>query len=70
MEHKTLEELWSSHSVRILGGDVWVTSEDPERNDILRLEDNVRVTSDDPEHNDILRLEEMKSRKWMLINTY
>ena len=50
--------------------DVWVTSDDPERNDILRLEDDVRVTFDDPERNDILRLEEMKSRKLMLINAY
>ena len=51
--------------------DVWVTSDDdPERNDILRLEDDVRASSDDPEHNDILQLDEVKRRKSMLINTY
>ena len=51
--------------------DVWVTSDDdPERNDILRLEDDVGASSDDPERNDILRLDEMKSRKFMLINAY
>ena len=43
---------------------------DPERNDILRLEDDVWATSDDPERNDILWLDEMKSQKLMLINAY
>ena len=58
-------------AVSRLRHDVWVTSDvDPERNDILRLEDDVQASSDDPERNDILRLEEMKSRKSMLINTY
>ena len=62
---------WWPFAVRLLmRHDVWVTSDDPERNDILRLEDDVRVTFDDPERNDILRLEEMKSRKSMLINAY
>ena len=50
--------------------DVWVTSGDPERNDILRLEDDVKATSDDPARNDILRLDEMMRRKSMLINSY
>ena len=50
---------------------MWVTSDvDPERNDILRLEDNVQETSDDPERNDILRLDEVKRWKSMLINAY
>ena len=49
---------------------MWVTSGDPERNDILRLEDDVQATSDDPERNDILRLDEMKSRKSILIIAY
>ena len=44
--------------------------DDPERNDILRLEDDVRATSDDPERNDILRLDKVKRRKSMLINAY
>ena len=47
-----------------------MTSGDPERNDILRLEDDARATSDDPARNDILRLEKMMSRKSMLINAY
>ena len=38
--------------------DVWVTSGDPERNDILRLEDDAKATSDDPVRNDILRLDD------------
>ena len=51
--------------------DVWVTSDvDPERNDILRLEDDVQASSDDPERNDILRLDEVKRWKSMLINAY
>ena len=50
---------------------MWVTSDvDPERNDILRLEDDVQATSDDPECNDILQLDEVKRRKSMLINAY
>ena len=50
--------------------DVWVTSGDPERNDILWLEDDVQASSDDPERNDILRLDEVKRQKSMLINAY
>ena len=46
------------------------SDDDPERNDILRLEDDVRVLSNDPEGNDILQLDEVKRRKAMLINTY
>ena len=49
---------------------MWVTSGDPERNDILRLEDHAKATSDDPARNDILRLDEMMSRKSMSINAY
>ena len=50
---------------------MWVTSDvDPERNDILRLEDDVQAMSDDPERNDLLRLDEVKRRKSVLINAY
>ena len=50
---------------------MWVTSDiGPERNDILRLEDDVQAASDDPERNDILWLDEVKRRKSMLINAY
>ena len=61
---------WPSTVCLLMRHDVWVTSDDPERNDILRLEDDVRATSDDPERNDILRLDEVKRRKLMLINAY
>ena len=51
--------------------DVWVTSDvDPERNDILRLEDDVQAVCHDLERNDILRLDEVRRRKSMLINAY
>ena len=50
---------------------MWVTSgDDPERNDISRLDGDARATSDDPERDDILRLDEVKRRKSMLINAY
>ena len=50
---------------------MWVTSDiGPERNDILRLEEDVQAASYDPERNDILWLDEVKRRKSMLINAY
>ena len=46
-------------AVSRLRHDVWVTSGDPERNDVLRLE-GMGNDFVDPERNDILRLEEMR----------
>ena len=40
-----------------------VTSENPERNDALRLEDGEQSDVREPERNGILRLDEMMSRK-------
>ena len=62
---------WPSAVRLLMRHDVWVTSDDdPERNDISRLEGDLRATSDDPERDDILQLDEVKRRKSMLINTY
>lgn len=47
-----------------------VTSENPERNDALRLEDGEQSDVRKPDRNGILRLEEMMSRKPRAINTY
>ena len=40
-----------------------VTSENPERNDALRLEDSEQSNVQKPERNGILRLDEMMSRE-------
>ena len=47
-----------------------VTSENPERNDALRLEDGEQSDVREPERNGILRLDEMMSRKQGAIDTY
>ena len=47
-----------------------VTSENPEQNDALRLEDGEQSDVREPERNGILRLDEMMSRKPRAIETY
>ena len=47
-----------------------VTSENPERNDALRLEDGEQSDVREPERNGILRLDEMMSRRPRAIDTY
>ena len=47
-----------------------VTSENPERNDALRLEDGEQSDVRKPERNGILRLDEMMSRRPRAIDTY
>ena len=47
-----------------------VTSQNPERNDALRLEDGEQSDVRKPERNGILRLDEMMSRKPGAIDTY
>ena len=47
-----------------------VTSENPERNNALRLEDGQQSDVQEPERNGILRLDEMMSRKPGAIDTY
>ena len=47
-----------------------VTSENPERNDALQLEDGEQSDVREPERNGILRLDEMMSRRPRAIDTY
>ena len=47
-----------------------MTSENPERNDALQLEDGEQSGVREPEHNGILRLDEMMSRRPRAIDTY
>ena len=47
-----------------------VTSENPERDDALRLEDGEQSDVREPERNGILRLDEMMSRRPRAIDTY
>ena len=47
-----------------------VTSENPERNDALRLEDGEQSDVRKPERSGILRVDEMMSRKPRAIDTY
>ena len=47
-----------------------VTSENPERNDGLRLEDGEHGDVRKPERNGILRLDEIMSRRPRAIDTY
>ena len=46
-----------------------VTSENPERNNALRLEDGEQSDVREPERNGILRLDEMMSRRPRAIDT-
>ena len=47
-----------------------MTSENPERNDALRLEDGEQSDVREPEPNGILQLDEMMSRKPRVIDSY